>query len=186
MEREMRLPRFLAVGAMAGAMVLAQVVTSSPAQAAISDLACNYDFVNFNACLHFEGTGQVNFLTARIGLDVFESQFDAQQDVLTAPRAWLYGHDRNGNVRLIREVPLSPGWPAVGANGFGAEWSETFYRGNLNTNTNGDDAIYAMLVYYHQNQGAWITRYTGTVHGDFAPVVEPPPGGGGGCLRVCP
>ena len=97
-------------------MVLAPAITGSAAHAAITDLACNYDYITFNACLHFAGTGQENYLRANIGLDAFESLADAQQDALTPPRAWLYGRDNNGNVRFIAEVPRSS-TPVVAASG---------------------------------------------------------------------
>jgi hypothetical protein len=184
----MKLPRFFAVAAAAGAMVLAQAVGISPAHAAVGDLACNYDYVNFNACLNFQGTGQLNYLTAHVGLDVFMSQVDAQADITTPPRALLWAHVPNHSDRFIGELSLLPGWPAAGTSGFGAEWSGTFYQGDLNANTSGEDQLYVVTLYYDQaHSHSWVSHNTGTVHGEFVPIVdnEPGGGGGGGCLRSC-
>jgi hypothetical protein len=179
----MRLRRLLAVPAFAAAMVVAQAAGISPAHASVTDMACNYDFVTFNACLSFQAADQENYLTAHAGLDAFMSQVDAQQDAATPPRAWLYGRVGNTN-RFIGELTLVPGWPAAGPGGLGAEWSGTFYRGNLNV-TSGDDQLFAVVAYYSQRDGVWVQHNTGVVHGEFAPT-SGGGGGGGGCVIVCP
>jgi hypothetical protein len=180
----MKLSRLLAIPATAGAMLLAQIAGISPANASVTDVACNYDYVNFNACLNFQGTGVLNRLTAHVGEDAAMSQTYAQEIINNGAqfRAWLWaGHGSNNHV--VTELTLLPGWPAAGPTGLGAELSApNLYTGDLNENPNGEDRVWAVVSYFDYHIGRNVVHNTGIVRGEFAPVSE----GGGGCLIVCP
>ena len=178
----MKLSRLLAIPAVAGAMVLAQTVGISPAHAGFDDLACNYDYVHFNACLNFQDAGETNQVTAHVGLDAFMPEWYAQAIVAHGAqvRAWLWGDD-GGNDHFIAELTVMPGWPAAGPSGLGAELSAAnLYRGDLDEDPYDEDEIYAVVSYFDPSQGQ-VTYRTGTVHGEFAPMG----GGGDGCLVAC-
>jgi len=183
----MKLSRLLAAPAVAGAMLLAQAAGISPAQASTGDLACNYDFVTFNACLHFTNTG-LNQWRAHVGLDQVMSQQYAQEIVNhgAAFRATLWGDDGGGKRQFLANMTVAPGWPAAGPDGLGAELIADLPASTLNEDTAGgdEDEIYAIVSYFDFHNGGTISHPTGTVHGQFAPVSEG--GGGGGCLVVCP
>src|SRR5215831_1703787 len=106
----MRLARLLAIPAIAGAMVLALTVTGSPAYADVYDMACNYDYVTFNACLSFHATDDVNTLNARVGLDAFMPERYAQEIVAYGAgfRATLWSDD-NGHGTFIADLAITPG-----------------------------------------------------------------------------
>src|SRR6266496_2884544 len=135
----MRLSHLLA--AIAGAVLLAQAAAIGPARADVGDLACNYDYVTFNACLNFQDLGEPDALNAHVGLDAF-----------------------------IADLDVMPGWPAAGADGLGAELSASVARGQLNVNASGDDAVYAIVSYFDYHTGSVKVFRTGTVHGDLGPT----------------
>jgi hypothetical protein len=180
----MRLSRLLAVPAAVGIMVLAQIVGIGPARAATTDLACNYDFTTFNACLDFTHTG-LNEWRAHVGQDAFMSQRYAQEIVDNGAgfHATLFGDDNDGQRHFLANLAIMPGWPAAGPDGLGAELSANLSSTTLNEDGNGEDEIYAIITYFDYHRGVPVEHTTGTVHGEFAPVTE---GGGGGCIVVCP
>jgi hypothetical protein len=183
----MRLSRLLAAPAAAGILMLAQIVGIGPAQAATTDLACNYDFTTFNACLNFDHTG-VNEWRAHVGLDAVMSQRYAQEIIDNGAgfHAALFGDDGDGQRHFLANLSIMPGWPAAGPDGLGAELSATVSSTTLDEDPNDEDEIYAIVSYFdfHPGMGRVVEHYTGTVHGEFAPVTEG--GGGGGCFVVCP
>jgi hypothetical protein len=186
----MKLSRLFAVPAFAGAMLLAQLTGPTPAHAAIHDLACHYDYVHYNVCLHFTDLPDDpnNYVIAHVGMDLSMSQQYAQDliDHGAPAQALLY----SGNGRYLGSLTMSPGWPAAGGSGYGVELTGEFYRGTLDAAV-GDDAIHANVLYWNYHVGAWIgppmgapnDTYSGTVHGDFAIIGGG--GGGGGCLIQC-
>jgi hypothetical protein len=179
----MRLSRLIAAPVAAGILMLTQIAGIGPARAATTDHACNYDFVNFNACLDFTHTG-LNEWRAHAGLDAAMSQQYAQEIIDHGAnfRASLFGAD-NGRKQFLASLTLMPGWPAAGPNGLGAELSATLPSTTLDEDSNEEDEIYADITYFDFHKGINITYSTGIVHGEFAPITE---GGGGGCIVVCP
>ncbi|SRR6266581_4438153 len=175
----MRLSHLLA--AIAGAVLLAQAAAIGPARADVGDLACNYDYVTFNACLNFQDLGEPDALNAHVGLDAFMPERYAQEIVSYGAgfRASLWS-TANGRDQFIADLDVMPGWPAAGADGLGAELSASVARGQLNVNASGDDAVYAIVSYFDYHTGSVKVFRTGTVHGDLGPT-----GGGEGCLQVC-
>ncbi len=165
----------------AGAVVLAQAAAISPARADVYDLACNYDHVTFNACLNFQNLGEAGAVNAHVGLDAFMPERYAQEIVSYGAgfRASLWGTG-GGHDQFIADLTVMPGWPAAGADGLGAELSASVAWDQLNVNTRGEDAIYAIVSYFDYHTGSVRVFRTGTVHGEFAP-----PGGGEGCLLAC-
>jgi hypothetical protein len=182
----MRPLRLLAAPLIAGAMVLAQAVGASPASAAANDLACNYDYVTFNACLHFELPDDY-YVIAHVGLDRIMGQGYAEEilgnTVLTAT-LWV---KVNGQDRFVTYLNLDPGWPAAGTAGFGAEWSGFATRSSLDVNTGAED-VFAKVSYFDPHDGSTWQRTTGIVRGDFFRFSGGGGGGGGGggCVIVCP
>jgi hypothetical protein len=122
----MRLHRLLAGPVIAGLMVLAQTLTVGSASAAVTDPACNYDFVHFDACLYFTGSGELNVLIAHAGLDERMAQASAQEIVASPGSVWgsLWADDGgNGRDHWIADLSVDPGWPAAGTDGLGVELS---------------------------------------------------------------
>jgi hypothetical protein len=173
----MRLKRLLAGPAIAGALVLTQLVGASPASAAIGDLACNYVVGSFNACLRFlpvpEAEGN---LTAHVGMDLY-TQFGSQYGAFQAA---LYA-ERDGPDLFLGYLNLLPGWPASDSQGLGVEFSRTFSRTQLDVNTGGE-ALY-VEIFYDDPWGNRLSKRTGVVRGDFSPGGGG--GGGGGCFEEC-
>jgi hypothetical protein len=166
----MKLSRLIAGAVLAaGALVLPQATV--PASAAVTDLACNFDFITFNACLNFtEPT--LNVLDAHVGLDAKMPQRYAQDIVaIGAPNAQAQLFATNG--RFIADLPVSTGFPAVGPSGLGVQLAATgLARGDLNINpgAGAQESFFVQVSYFDPHgQGAWKTFRTGTVTGDFAP-----------------
>jgi len=180
----MRLSRVLAAPAAAGIMVLAQAVGIGPAQAATTDLACNYDFSTFDACLNITPVG-LNQWNVHVGLDAVMSQRNAQEIIDNGAvfRATLYGDDGGGRRQFLTSLTLMPGWPAAGPEGLGAELSANVPGSILDEDKNDEDEIFAEISYFDFHKDKVVKYVTGTVHGEFAEVTE---GGGGGCFVVCP
>jgi len=173
----MKLPRLLAATAFAGVLVLGQLVGVSPANAYVDTPACNYDHINFNACLRFYFGSDPNELIATAGLDAYMSPGYAQDIVRSGAsvRAQLWGDDGgNGRDQYLGDLTVSPGWPAVIPNGLGMELSATTWRSDLNEDV-GEDEIYALVTYSDSHNGRNITYRTGTVRGYFDPVGGGPP-----------
>jgi hypothetical protein len=176
----MRLPRLLAACVAAGIMVLAQAVGISPARAAIGDVACNYDHVTFNACLRFRYLGgDIDFLNVHVGLDRRFSQLYAEEIVAhgAAFQAKLWAVGRS---QPLADLQLLPGWPGVGGDWLGAELAADVWRGTLDVR-NGEEQLYATVSFFDYHNGATETYRTGTVRGDFAPIIITPPE----CLVPC-
>lgn len=174
----MRMHRLLAGPAIAGLMVLAQTLTVGPANAAVTDLACDYDFVHFNACLNFQGSGELNVLIAHVGLDERMAQASAQEIVAGPGSVWatLWADDGGGGRdHFIANLTVDPGWPAAGTDGLGVELSAPVSLFDLNEDPTAgdDDEIYARID-FDDRHGHIVERRTGTVHGDFSPIVIPP------------
>jgi hypothetical protein len=125
----MRLARLFAVPAIAG-VVLAFTIAASPAYASATDMACNYDYVTFNACLSFQETDPVNNMwRARVGLDALMPERYAQEIVAYGAgfRATLWGDD-NGQGTFIADLSVSPGWPFAGSDRLSGELTATLTR----------------------------------------------------------
>jgi hypothetical protein len=170
-------------------MFLAQAIGAGPAAAdVITDPHCNYDFVTFNACLSFSGGADVNTLVPSAGLDSRTSESHARDvvaDILSgnAPVfAQLIGDDGPGHEQILANLPLAPGWPAVGPDGLGIAWSDSLYRGVLDEDKDGQDEVFARVGYWDFQFG-WQIHTTGIVRAEFAPfiIIDPP-----GCIKVCP
>src|SRR4029450_12820248 len=105
-------PRLFFAAAVTGALVMGQAMGIGPAYANTTDLACNYDHFTYNACLDFRATGNVNWLTAHVGLDSVLPEVTAQEIVAhgAAVRASLWGDD-GSRQQFIADLTLMPGWP---------------------------------------------------------------------------
>ena len=176
----MKLSRLLAAPVIAAAMLLAQLVSPGPAQAAIGPKCLHDDGRSYNACLTISGTGELNQWRVTAGLDAIMSQRYAQEIIDDGAnlRATLWGDD-GGSRKLIGSLPVAPGWPVAGPSGLSVELSGLVYGGDLNED-NGLDEIYAEITYFDFHRGRNIPHRTGTVVGEFIPWVETP------CDIVCP
>jgi hypothetical protein len=175
--------RLFAVPAIAGAMLLALVVAPSPAYADINDLACNYDYVTFNACLSFSTTDYGNTFTARVGLDALMPERYAQEIVSYGAgfRATLWGDD-NGHGTYIADLTLTPGWPYALPDRLSGELTASLARDQLNEDPDYDeDEIYAIVSYFDYHTGSTKVFRTGILHAYFDPVGSD----GGGCFITC-
>jgi hypothetical protein len=170
----MRLPRLLAALAITGALVLPQAAV--PASAAVTDLACNFDFVTFNACLNFDEP-QINVMNAHVGLDAKMPQRYAQEIVaiggLNAQAQLWFTNGNNNQTRFIADMPVRPGYPRADPVGFelGLD-ANGLSRATLNINTGpgAQESFFAVISYFDpHSQGTWKSFRTGTVTGDFAP-----------------
>ncbi len=178
----MRLLRVLAV--FVGAIMSAQVVSMGPANAAITDLACRYDHVTFNACLDFEDVGQPGRLDAHVGLDVFMSQEYAQDLISHGAdfRASLWADDTTD--QFLADLSIAPGWPAAGAGRLGVEFVGVgVERDVLNEDEGEQDEVYAKISYFDYHRGKRMTFTAGVVRGEFAYLH--PGGGHPQCLALC-
>jgi len=189
----MRLSRLLAATASTvAAMVVTLAVGATPANAAITDPHCNYDFVTFNACLRILPTGVLNELTPHVGLDAFMPQRYAQEivDFGADFRAQLWGEDGDTDTFLLN-LTIMPGWPAAGTGGLGAELhAPNVDTSVLNEDKNDEDELYAVVSYFDFHTGERKVYTTGILRGEFTPVVIIDDGGGGGgggggCVRAC-
>lgn len=182
----MRRSRLLAAAAAAGVLVLAQVAGAGPARADTFDLACNYDYVRFNACLHFANVGEVDRLDAHVALDRHFPQRYAQEivDYGADFRAQLWAED-GGQARFLTELTIVPGWPAAGPDGLGAELvAASLQRGNFLDEDPGQpdqDELFARVSYFNFHTDQTEEFRTGTVRGDFSPLT----GGGWQCFILC-
>ncbi|MFL6124900.1 hypothetical protein [Actinophytocola sp.] len=166
----MRLSRLIVGTALAvAALVLPQAVV--PASAAVTDLACNFDRITFNACLNFtEPT--LNVLDAHVGLDAKMPQRYAQEIVDIGglnTQAQLFATPG----RFIADMAVVSGSPSAGPTGLSVRLITTgLSRGDLNINTGAgaQESFFVEVSYFDPHgQGAWKTFRTGTVTGDFAP-----------------
>jgi hypothetical protein len=179
----MRLRRLFTILATVGALVFAQAMVASRAYADTTDLACNYDYISFNACLHFESGSGLDLLTARAGLDSFMPERAAQEiiDYGADVRASLWADD-GANDHYLADLALMPRWPAAWSGGLGVDTFATdLQRSLLNEDADGDDELYARISYYNVHTHTRMTFDTGVVHGDFRPMT----GGGWQCLLLC-
>ncbi|MEV4320365.1 hypothetical protein [Actinocrispum sp. NPDC049592] len=170
----MKLPRLLAALAIAGALVLPQA--AAPASAAVTDMACNFDFVTFNACLNFDEP-QVNVMNAHVGLDAKMPQRYAQEIVdiggLNAQAQLWFTNGNGEQTRFIASMAVRPGFPRADPVGFelGLDAND-LSRASLNINTarGAQESFFVVVSYFDPNsQGSWKSFRTGTVTGDFAP-----------------
>ena len=154
-------------------MVLVQAVGVSPAHADVYDMACKYDHVYYNACLSFHQVPDlVNNLDVKVGLDAIMSEQDAQAIIAhgAAVRASLWGDD-DGRGQFLADLLLSPGWPVAGPRGLSIElYEDDLWKVYLNEDAVGDDEIYAQITYDDYPRRTTVTRRTGIVRGDFAPI----------------
>ncbi len=184
MDRIMKRLTMLAVPALTGVMSVGLALGAGPADAAITDMACDGDFVTFNACLDFQRNTSTDKFTAHVGLDSYMSQTYAQEIVANgaAFRATIWGDDP-GTDSYLGDLTIMPGWPAAGSTGLGAELSlANLTRDELNEDTDGSDEIYAVISYFDYHNGQHRIFRTGVVRGEFAVGS----GGGGGCQTKCP
>jgi hypothetical protein len=166
----MRLSRLIAGVALAvGAMVLPQATV--PASAAVTDLACNFDLINFNACLNFTEPTP-NVLDAHVGLDAKMPQRYAQEIVAFGglnTQAQLF----STTGRFIVDLPVVSGSPTAGPTGLSARFLATgLLRSDLNINpgAGAQESFFVQVSYFDfHGQGVWKTFRTGTVTADFAP-----------------
>lgn len=177
----MRLSRLCAAVVAAGALVLTQA--AGPASANVNDLACNYDFHTFNACLYF-AEPQQNYLDAHVGLDTVWPEQYAREIVAggTSARASLWW-DNGSHDRHVADLTLVPGWPQAGPTGVGFEFVATgLYRGDLDFHpgANEEESFYAKITYVDPHNGNRFEYVTGIVTGDFKPFSEEPP-----CPTAC-
>jgi hypothetical protein len=183
----MRLTRLIAAPVAAGALMLAQLAGAGPARAttALGDPACNYDYITFNACLRFWGTGEADIYRAVVGLDAYMSRASAQDLVNhgTIAKAQLWSDEG----RYLADLTTSPGFPAAGPDGLGVElYADLSGPYSLDEDLDGEDEIYAKVSYYDYRQvnngnAGWVTKTTGIVHYDFTTIA----GGGEGCFLLC-
>jgi hypothetical protein len=182
----MRRSRTLAATAAAGVLLLAQAVGAGPARADTLDMACNYDYVNFNACLTFQDVGELDMLNAQVGLDRHFPQRYAQEivDYGADFRAQLWADD-GGHATFLTELTIMPGWPSAGPDGLGAELLATSLpRANFLDEDPGQpdqDELYVKVSYFDFHRHEREEFRTGTVHGDFSPKT----GGGWQCFILC-
>ena len=179
----MRLKGLLAA-AVAGGLALSQAIGISPAQAEAHQMACNYDYVTFNACLTFyDIPGSYEYRRAVAGLDYFVPQRYAQEIINYggAFRASVYGDD-NGTGRWLANLNLSPGWPGAGSDGLSVEFTADLSQyTTLNEDPEGgEDELYVEITFFDYHINDWVRKRTGIVHGYFDP-----PGSGPGCLVAC-
>lgn len=187
----MRLPSLIAGVVTAGAMVvLPQAAASSaagPTPEAVTDLACNFDYINFNACLNFNEP-LLNSLDAHVGLNVNMPQRYAQDIVaFGGPNAQAQLYWTNGTQsRHVADLTVLPNSPVSFAGGLGASLvARGLSRADLNINptAGATESFYAVVSYFDfHGQGSWKSFRTGTVTGEFAPRDN---GGGGGCATAC-
>ncbi|HEY5843891.1 MAG TPA: hypothetical protein VIU87_20935 [Mycobacterium sp.] len=182
----MRLSRLLAVPAFASAIMAAQLVGISPANAAINDLACHYDHTDSNACLYFEDVGDEGKLDAHVGLDAYMSQEYAHELVSHGAdfRASLWGDDGDRD-QFIADLTVASGWPSAGPGGLGVEFvGNSLARSSLNEDKDDKDEIYAKISYFdYHGQGRRVSFTTGIVRGEFTYL--PPGPGTPQCLVLC-
>jgi hypothetical protein len=170
--RRARLIGVIAALAMTAGLLTA---TAAPAGAATSyGPACNYDYVNFNACLtiNYAGGGVWN---VTVGQDYYMSLARADRDLAygTGMFAELWAdHGGSGDFSL-GYVPLVAGSPRSGSNPEGL-FADFYGTGmNLNERSNGPDRVYAQITFFDcgncngDNSGAWITNRTCVIVGDL-------------------
>jgi hypothetical protein len=177
----MRLSRLFAAVVAAGSLVLTQA--AGPASAAVSDLACNYDFHTFNACLYFSAP-ELNSLDAHVGLDALWPEQYAREIVAlgTGAHASLWW-ENGSNDRHIADLTLVPGSPQAGSDRVGfdlvatglSRWDLDLRRG-----ANQEESFYAKVTYVDSHNGHTYEYFTGTVTGDFTPFDDGPP-----CPTAC-
>lgn len=166
----MRLARLFAAAVLVGAMlVLPQAAV--PASAATGDLACNFDYITFNACLNFTEP-ELDVWDAHVGLDAKMPQRYAQEIVSYGglnTQAQLWSTDG----RHIADLTVLSGFPTAGPTGLGVRLFVTGLSSssvNLNPNPGAQESFYAVVSYFDfHSQGSWKTFRTGTVTGDFSP-----------------
>jgi hypothetical protein len=159
--------------------LIGSMLPAAPAGAAVTDLACNYDYVTFNACLHFD-LAENYTANVGVGLDATMSQGDAQAIIAAGgPFSGQLFNSTGGRNRFVADLAMAPGWPQAGPGGLGIEMGANVSNDVLDKAT-GTNTWYAQITYYgldHQNH----TYRTGTVTGFFAL----PGGGGSGCFITC-
>jgi hypothetical protein len=132
---------------------------------------CNYPSGS-NTCLTVTPVG-LGVYALHVGIDIEKGSKEAQ-DILNA--AWakglpaltaqLVGDDGRGtNDTALFAMPITPGWPQVGAGALSAEFDITVGSGYLNEDTDGRDELYARVTLHDYRFGLHrITVYTSGVH----------------------
>jgi hypothetical protein len=155
--------------ASAAVLVAAASLLAAPPPASADLLYCNYDYVSFNACLDLEPIGLSDLNNAHVGLDVLMPE-QYGREILQCPgngyfAASLWGDDGGGSSDdFIRNLVLSPGWPAGGTSGIGAEFIGADIRPNELDEDDGEDEVYAKISFYDCHTGITREFRTGTWH----------------------
>jgi hypothetical protein len=139
----MRLNRLLAAVFAAGALLVA-----APGASAQSQLACNYDFVSFNACLHF--TVSYLWWSGHAGLDLTMPPNYAQEVMACGPnfKAELWGDDGGpGKDDFIRPFQFAPGSPALTPTGISATADGLNILDRQMDEDDGRDELYVKFTY---------------------------------------
>ena len=142
----------------------ALLVAASPASAApVGQPACNYGpylwhTTSYNECILIGGYSDGDW-DVHVGLDLTVPPDYAQQAILNCPAnfsAELWGSDsRNnpgfqsgpppGDDDFLTYLPISPGWPRIGANGLGIEFDKRVNWRVLNED-DGTDEVYVVVT----------------------------------------
>ncbi len=139
----MRAHRFLAAAFTAGALFVA--VPNASAQ---SQLACNYDGVSFNACLHF--TVSYSWWSGHAGLDLTMPPGYAQEIMACNPnfKAELWGDDGGpGKDDFIRPFQFAPGSPQLTPTGISADVDGLNVLDSQMDEDDGRDELYVKFTY---------------------------------------
>jgi hypothetical protein len=161
-----------ALTALAAALTLVAAslaAAAPPASAASTDKACNYDFVTFNACLHFDDR-RFGWWDAQVGIDVYMPEQYAREILACGAnfRASLWAADDGWGDDFITNLVLKPGWPRLitPPTGIGAEFTVPVTSHQLDED-DGRDELYARISFYDCHTGATRQFRTGTVVGYF-------------------
>ena len=131
---------------------------------------CNYDGWSFNACLSLTGSTSYFYWDAHVGIDVkLPEQYGREVLACGADfRASLWGDDGGSGDDFIRNLILSPGWPAAGPDGIGAEFTARLIDSADLDEDDGNDEVYARVSFRDCHTGFIRNFRTGAfTGGDF-------------------
>jgi hypothetical protein len=137
--------RTLAVALATAAVSLVALV---PRASAETQLACNYDGVSFNACLHF--TYSWGWYTGHVGLDLRMPQGYAQEILACGAnfRAELWGDDGGpGKDDYRRPIAIESGSPRLTPDGISATFVGASISSKQMDEDDGRDELYAKITY---------------------------------------
>jgi hypothetical protein len=162
----MRGHRLLAV-----AFAAATLLVAAPRASAQTELACNYDYVSFNACLHF--TYDWGWWTGYAGLDLKMPQRYAQEIVDCGPnfKAELWGDDGGpGKDDYIRPFQIAAGSPQVTSTGISVNAVGNTISPKQMNEDDGRDELYVRFTYIDcHDPGRVHELHTSDIVGEFRP-----------------